>query len=73
MGAGMAGCSLARTMADAGVEVHLIEMGQGPGGRMATRKTRDVPGLAVNHGAPLFRAEDPAFRALLQPLLDKVF
>ena len=33
-----------------GAEVTVFEMGRGAGGRMATRKTRDLPGLAINHG-----------------------
>jgi len=33
-----------------GVDVTVFEMGRGAGGRMATRKTREFPGLAINHG-----------------------
>jgi len=35
---------------------------------MATRKTRDLPGLAINHGAPLFVAKEERFKQLLAPL-----
>jgi NADPH-dependent 2,4-dienoyl-CoA reductase/sulfur reductase-like enzyme len=43
VGAGIAGCTLARRLKDAGADVTVFEMGRGAGGRMATRKTRDFP------------------------------
>ena len=43
VGAGVSGCTLARKLKDAGVDVTVFEMGRGAGGRMATRKTRDFP------------------------------
>jgi predicted NAD/FAD-dependent oxidoreductase len=49
--------------------VTIFEMGRGAGGRMATRKTRDMPGLAINHGAPLFVASHDSFRDLIAPLV----
>ena len=69
VGAGVAGCALAKKLTEAGAHVTVFEMGRGAGGRMATRKTRDCPGLAINHGAPLFVATQDAFREMLAPLL----
>ena len=69
VGAGVAGCALARKLTDAGAQVTIFEMGRGAGGRMATRKTRDMPGLAINHGAPLFVASHDSFRDLIAPLV----
>ena len=69
VGAGVAGCALAKKLTEAGAHVTVFEMGRGAGGRMATRKTRDRPGLAINHGAPLFVATQDAFREMLAPLL----
>ena len=69
VGAGVAGCALARKPTDAGAQVTIFEMGRGAGGRMATRKTRDMPGLAINHGAPLFVASHDSFRDLIAPLV----
>jgi len=69
VGAGVAGCALAKKLKDAGANVTIFEMGRGAGGRMATRKTRDFPGLAINHGAPLFTASKEPFKELLTPLI----
>ena len=41
VGAGISGCTLAKKLKDAGVDVTVFEMGRGAGGRMATRKTRE--------------------------------
>ena len=54
LGGGVAGCSFARQLSRRGeVEIHLYEMGRGPGGRTATRRSRETP-LKVDHGAPCF-------------------
>jgi len=53
VGAGIAGCSLAKVLKETGLAVTVFEMGRGAGGRMATRKSREIPGLAINHGAPV--------------------
>jgi predicted NAD/FAD-dependent oxidoreductase len=61
VGAGMAGASCARALADAGHRVQLFEKSRGPGGRMATRRLDD---WRFDHGAPSFEARTPGFRAL---------
>lgn len=38
---------------------------------MSTRKSREMKGMAINHGAPVFTASNEAFQKLLQPLLEK--
>lgn len=60
VGAGLAGLSCARRLADAGVEVTVFEKSRGPGGRCATRRSEAGP---FHHGAPSFGARSPAFRA----------
>lgn len=48
IGAGMAGCALARRLVDAGIGVHVFDKGRAAGGRMATR----IDGrLRFDHGA----------------------
>jgi len=36
---------------------------------MATRKTREMPGLSVNHGVPVFTVTQPPFIEMLAPLV----
>ena len=60
IGAGIAGLSCARALADAGIPVTVFEKSRGTGGRMSTRR-RDK--AAWDHGAQYFTARDPAFRA----------
>ena len=67
----MAGCSLAAALRQHGWDgsIVLLESGRGPGGRAATRRSRHNPGLAINHGAPLFNitaAEPPPLLRALQ-------
>jgi len=57
LGAGISGCSCAWQLSKIAVgpiSVSVFEMGRGAGGRAATRRSRDLPGLALNHGAPIF-------------------
>ena len=64
IGAGMAGLSCARHLADAGLAPVLIDKGRGPGGRMASRRvTIAGADISFDHGAQYFTARDPAFRA----------
>jgi renalase len=60
LGAGMAGATAARRLADAGLSVQVFDKGRGIGGRMATR---GQGGLQFDHGAQFMRAHGPAFAA----------
>lgn len=68
VGAGMAGASLARRLADSGHRVALFDKSRGVGGRMATRRVtwQDPTGAArdtsFDHGAPGFTARSVGFR-----------
>mmetsp|Transcript_22601 Transcript_22601/g.52685 ORF Transcript_22601/g.52685 Transcript_22601/m.52685 type:complete len:444 (+) Transcript_22601:92-1423(+) len=42
------------------VAVTVFEMGRGPGGRATTRRSREVPGLQISHGCPVFHVPDRA-------------
>lgn len=59
VGAGLAGLSAARTVADHGWEVEVFEKSRGTGGRLATRRIDD---LAFDIGAQYFTVRDPRFR-----------
>lgn len=68
IGAGMAGLSCARALADAGMAVVVFEKSRGVGGRMATRRlsgagapTGEAWQAEADHGAPSFSAHRPAF------------
>lgn len=63
IGAGVAGATAARAVADAGATVLVLEKSRGLGGRCATRRTDD--GLHLDHGAQYVTARDPGFRGLL--------
>jgi predicted NAD/FAD-dependent oxidoreductase len=45
-----------------------MEIGRGPGGRTATRRSRRDPSFALNHGAPLFNISASPDPRLLEPL-----
>ncbi len=62
VGAGIAGLSCARVLADAGFDVRVFDKGRGPGGRCATRRAES---LRFDHGAQYFTARDPAFREVV--------
>ena len=61
IGAGIAGLTLARAMADC-ADVRIFEKSRGVGGRMATRRTDTV---AFDHGAQYFTVRNERFRAEL--------
>ena len=65
VGAGMAGLTLARTLADAGAAVTVAEKSRGIGGRMASRRTDHG---TFDHGAQYVTGKGPPFRALLTGL-----
>ena len=70
IGAGTAGCALAAALRLRGWSgsLTLLEIGRGPGGRTATRRSRRDPGFALNHGAPLFNISANPEPELLEPL-----
>ncbi|MFM7651690.1 MAG: NAD(P)-binding protein [Vulcanococcus sp.] len=74
IGAGVSGCALAAQLRRLGWggSIQLLEIGRGPGGRAATRLSRQDAALRLNHGAPLFniRTGDtaPPPPHLLEPL-----
>jgi renalase len=63
IGAGIAGLTCARTLAQAGCEVTLFEKSRGYGGRMACRQT---PFGTHDHGAQYFTVRDERFARVLQ-------
>jgi predicted NAD/FAD-dependent oxidoreductase len=69
VGAGIAGLLAARTLADSGIEVVVLDKARGAGGRMATRwvdRDAGAPETARavwDHGAQFFTARDEVFRA----------
>jgi len=65
IGAGLAGLSCARRLADGGCRVTVVDKSGDIGGRLATRRRG---GMHWNHGAPAVDARDPAFLALLDDL-----
>ena len=67
IGAGMAGLTCARALAEAGLRVQVLDKGRGIGGRMATRRAQ-VAGeeMRFDHGAQYVTALDPGFAALLE-------
>lgn len=71
IGAGVAGCALVAQLRRAGYTgaLSLWESGRGPGGRTATRRSRQDPGLRLDHGAPLFNICGPEPVPLLEALL----
>ena len=63
IGAGIAGITCARTLAQGGHRVSVFEKSDGVGGRMATRST---PFGSFDHGAQYFTVRDPRFALALQ-------
>ncbi len=62
IGAGVAGCALAAGLRRGGWDgpIDLWEAGRGPGGRAATRRSRQDAAWHLDHGAPLLNLlEDP--------------
>jgi predicted NAD/FAD-dependent oxidoreductase len=67
VGAGLSGLMAARTLADHGVEVRVLDKGRGVGGRMATRR---ADGAVFDHGAQYFTVRDPRFARHVEAWLD---
>ena len=74
VGAGIAGLSAARALAECGHQVVVFECGHGPGGRASTRQVHDVDMpkgaagsvLAFDHGAQYFTVRDPRFKPVVE-------
>lgn len=65
IGAGVAGLACARSLAQGGRVVRLLERSRGVGGRCATRR---VEGQAVDHGVPYLHGSDARFLTDLREL-----
>jgi len=63
VGAGVAGLVAARSLADHGLEVVVLDKSRGVGGRLATRRLGD--GASFDHGAALFDPVSEPFRRQL--------
>lgn len=66
VGAGIAGLTCARRLAEGGVEVRVFDKGRAVGGRMATRRQN---GRQLDHGAQFFTARSESFRAVVSDWL----
>ncbi|MCP9929674.1 NAD(P)-binding protein [Cyanobium sp. AMD-g] len=71
IGAGVAGCALAAGLRRGGWDgpIDLWEAGRGPGGRAATRRSRQDAGWRLDHGAPLLNLLEGPEPELVAPLL----
>lgn len=67
VGAGMAGLTCARILADHQIPVTVFEKSRGVGGRMATRRHA---ALRFDHGAQYFTARDARFRTYVDSWLE---
>lgn len=72
IGAGMAGLSCARRLAEAGMNVMVFDKSRGAGGRMATRRIDDtqVGSFGFDHGAQYFTAHSAAFQQAVKGWVD---
>ncbi len=62
VGAGVSGLTVARTLHDHGLPVMVADKGRAPGGRLATRESRDADTRRFDHGAQYFTARSPVLR-----------
>ncbi len=63
VGAGLSGLLAARSLADAGCDVVVLDKGRSPGGRLATRR---IGAARVDHGAQFFTVREPEFATLVE-------
>jgi renalase len=66
VGAGLAGLTAGRRLADAGHEVIVFDKGMSPGGRLATRR---IGSATLDHGAQFFTIRGDAFASMIAPHL----
>jgi renalase len=70
VGAGIAGATCARALADAGHAVQVFDKSRGVGGRMSTRRVTSVAGadvmLGLDHGTPGFAATGADFLGFVE-------
>ena len=64
VGAGLAGLTAARNLADHGLQVQVFEKSRGVGGRIASRRVGDE--ITFDHGAQYFTARDRRFTKHVQ-------
>ena len=69
IGAGISGLFAARTLADHGVKVTVIDKGRGIGGRMSTRRVNGRP--CFDHGAQYFTARDARFQRYVEAWIEQ--
>jgi hypothetical protein len=63
IGAGMAGCAVARRLVDAGLSVHVFDKGRAAGGRMSTRRAE---ARRFDHGAQFMTVRGEAMKRWLE-------
>jgi renalase len=68
IGAGIAGLTAGRVLADAGHEVIIIEKSRGFGGRMSTRYTGENNETKLDHGIPFITAKSAEFKNFVAEL-----
>jgi len=70
IGGGISGCASARRLAqlNPSAEITVYEIGRGLGGRASTRKTRSLPNIYINHGAPYADIRSNVGRSVISSL-----
>lgn len=71
IGAGIAGLTAGRVLANAGHEVIIIEKSSGFGGRMSTRNAGDNNSIKFDYGTPFISGKSPEFMQFITELESK--